>query len=260
MLSTQPGLGRSVFGLFHNSVYNRMKTLPGRLYYGKSKIITLSLLILSLVFTLSGCGPTNQPPNARFSANPTSGKPPLELSFDASESSDPDGEIVDYTWDFGNVEWNTGYGETENHEYENAGNYTVELTVTDDEGASDSAEISITVTSGPTDSPVDYRVTVTEIINEFDDNKLAAKEKYKGSTIAVTGNVSSVDTSTSSSQLQVHLDGTWVSSWYGVLCYFPKGQKDDLLELSEGDRITVVGDYDRWNGLNAVWIKGCYIE
>jgi len=52
------------------------------------------------------------------------------VSFDASESYDSDGSIVSYYWDFGDGNSETGI--SVNHVYESSGEYTVELTVTDD--------------------------------------------------------------------------------------------------------------------------------
>jgi len=79
---------------------------------------------------------SNQSPTASFTANPTSGIAPLEVAFDASNSSDSDGSIISYAWDF--KDGNTGNGETINHTFSSIGNYNVRLTVTDDKGATDS--------------------------------------------------------------------------------------------------------------------------
>jgi PKD repeat protein len=59
------------------------------------------------------------------------------IDFNASESSDPDGTIVSYSWDFGDGA--TATGVTVDHAYSEVGNYTVTLTVTDDDGGSASA-------------------------------------------------------------------------------------------------------------------------
>lgn len=86
----------------------------------------------------------NQSPTASFTATPTSGEAPLSVTFDASASSDQDGTIDSYSWDFG--DGSSGSGETTSHEYTSADNYTVTLTVTDDDGATDTATGTITVT------------------------------------------------------------------------------------------------------------------
>ena len=64
------------------------------------------------------------PPVAAFSGSPTSGEMPLEVSF-ADEST---GEITDWLWDFGDDGSSTVPNPT--HTYEEAGDYTVSLTVT----------------------------------------------------------------------------------------------------------------------------------
>ncbi len=117
----------------------------------KSKLLFLSLLILSVTIFLSGCGFTNQSPDANFSANPTSGEAPLTVSFDATNSSDPDGTVLSYDWDFGDNHTDTG--KTVTHTYENAGTYTVQLTTIDDEGAEDTATKTITVSTQPSGTP-----------------------------------------------------------------------------------------------------------
>jgi len=66
-----------------------------------------------------------------------------EIAFDGSGSSDQDGTIAQYLWDFGDGE--TGSEVKPVHAYSEAGEYTVKLKVTDDKGAS-SAEVSTTVT------------------------------------------------------------------------------------------------------------------
>ncbi|MCD8481558.1 MAG: PKD domain-containing protein [Verrucomicrobia bacterium] len=51
----------------------------------------------------------NLSPTALFAMTPLTGTAPLEVSFDASESFDPDGTIVRYEWDFiGNNVWQDG--------------------------------------------------------------------------------------------------------------------------------------------------------
>ena len=87
---------------------------------------------------------TNQSPTASFTANPTSGTAPLAVSFNASNSSDSDGTIISYVWDF--KDGSTGSGQTINHTFSSIGSYSVKLTVTDDKGATGSTTKTITVT------------------------------------------------------------------------------------------------------------------
>jgi len=72
---------------------------------------------------------SNEPPTASFTATATSGTPPLSVSFDASASSDPDGDPLSYQWDFG--DGGTASGVTTSHTFNQAGVFTVTLTVGD---------------------------------------------------------------------------------------------------------------------------------
>jgi PKD repeat protein len=83
---------------------------------------------------------TNQAPVATISATPTSGVISLQVNVDATQSSDDNG-IVGYHWDFGDGQ--TSQLSATSHTYNTAGNYTLTLTVTDQEGASASASTII---------------------------------------------------------------------------------------------------------------------
>ncbi len=63
--------------------------------------------------------------------------------FDGSKSTDPDGQIVSYDWNFG--DGNTGMGMVVEHHYTATGHYSATLTVTDDRGATGSASKEIQV-------------------------------------------------------------------------------------------------------------------
>jgi PKD repeat protein len=72
------------------------------------------------------------------------------VAFDASESYDPDFYIVSYEWDFGDgtIEfYNAPEGVIVTHNYTDARTYTVNLTVTDNHGASDSSTLDVTVST-----------------------------------------------------------------------------------------------------------------
>lgn len=62
--------------------------------------------------------PSNQPPVADLSGSTDSGDPPLQVHYDAGASSDPDGTIVEYAWDFTGNGIYTGITDVPTHTYE----------------------------------------------------------------------------------------------------------------------------------------------
>ncbi len=85
---------------------------------------------------------TNASPIAKFEFSPAEPSTKEQVFF-SDQSSDPDGTIVSYQWDFGDGARSTDRSPT--YAYERAGTYTVTLTVTDNEGATNSTSVSITV-------------------------------------------------------------------------------------------------------------------
>lgn len=69
----------------------------------------------------------------------------LKVTVDGSSTVDGDGEVVEFAWDFGDGV--AASGATASHTYGAAGTYTVTLTVTDDEGASDATTQEVTTTA-----------------------------------------------------------------------------------------------------------------
>jgi len=82
------------------------------------------------------------PPQAIATASSTNGDIPLVVNFDASASHDSDGSIVAVEWNFGDGSSSLGW--TASHTYTQAGSFTATLTVTDNDGATDSASMVIT--------------------------------------------------------------------------------------------------------------------
>jgi PKD repeat protein len=92
--------------------------------------------------TIDAVTPGNESPTANANG-PYSGVVGQPIAFSSAGSSDPDGTIDSYAWDFGD-----GNGSSQanpSHAYAAAGSYTVSLTVTDDQGASDSQDATATI-------------------------------------------------------------------------------------------------------------------
>lgn len=72
---------------------------------------------------------------ASFVASPSSGEVPLSVTFDASNSYDPDGEIIDYEWDLdGDGRYDDAEGMIVEYEYTQEGTFEAALRVTDNNG------------------------------------------------------------------------------------------------------------------------------
>ena len=93
--------------------------------------------------TGGGGGTSNTAPVAAASATPTSGTAPLTVQFDATGSTDADGDALTYVWDFG--DGGTASGAQPSHVYTTAGTYTATVTVSDGNGGTDTESLTITV-------------------------------------------------------------------------------------------------------------------
>ncbi|CAD5991104.1 conserved exported protein of unknown function [Agreia sp. COWG] len=92
--------------------------------------------------------PVNAAPVAAF----TSSNVDLTASVDASTSTDSDGTIASYAWNFGDGA--TATGVTASHAFASAGSYQVTLTVTDNSGATATVTKSVSVTAPVVTPPV----------------------------------------------------------------------------------------------------------
>ena len=81
--------------------------------------------------------------NADPVAGLTSSCTDLDCTF-TDTSTDGDGSVVDWDWNFG--DGNSDTVQNPEHSYGAAGTYTVELTVTDNDGGTDTTSASVTVT------------------------------------------------------------------------------------------------------------------
>ncbi len=135
--------------------------------------------------TANGCdgqgGPVdNVLPSASFTSSCTD----LDCFFDGTGSSDSDGSITSYAWNFGDGA--TGSGSSVSHVYSADGTYTVELTVTDNEGGTDvqtkSVTVSDTVVVPPGDSELSNGVAKTSLAASTGEELAFTMEVPQGAT------------------------------------------------------------------------------
>src|SRR5207244_3158382 len=118
---------------------------------------------------------SNVGPSAVLTVSPQSGVAPLSVTADSSRSSDSDGSIVSRSIDFGDGSTPVT-AVTATHIYQQAGNYTVQLTVADNGGLSSQATASVAVSAGnsadftlsatrnqTTGNQTSYSVTITPV-------------------------------------------------------------------------------------------------
>jgi PKD repeat protein len=123
----------------------------------------------------------NQHPITSYSHSP--GNPVINqtITFDASNSTDPDGNIINYDWNFGDGNITNTTEPIITHAYASVGTYTVNLTVTDDDGATNATtkfidiivfgiDLSCNITNKtiPSCGSVTYNITVLNTGNTHD--------------------------------------------------------------------------------------------
>lgn len=101
-------------------------------------------------------------PVADIQVSSTSGTSPFTVNFDASGSTDSNGEIINYRWKFGdgsNIV--SGTSPTISHTYTQQGTFTAKLSVLDDEGLADVETKTIVVLASNIQGPPVAKLTVS---------------------------------------------------------------------------------------------------
>ena len=163
----------------------------------------------SAVLVPNGPPPPNQDPTAAFSSSCTS----LSCTFNGSASSDPDGTIASYAWNFGDGA--TGTGATPGHAYSTAGDYQVTLTVTDDDGGTNAVTQTVTATP-PVTGSVTFRAAAGTDANTTTPTVVVPPSVQPGDTLVLflSGNRSATTTTPAGWTLvATKSDGIDVVSW-----------------------------------------------
>jgi len=85
----------------------------------------------------------NEPPTARISRSVDG----MEVTATGSASTDPDNNITEYRWQWGDSGATTTTDPTAQHTYSSGGTFTITLTVVDEQGASDTAQTTVSITA-----------------------------------------------------------------------------------------------------------------
>jgi serine protease len=104
--------------------------------------------------------PVNNPPTAQMTITPAIAQVNEDIVFDALGSTDPDGDIISYSWEFGDGS-TPGEGNVVVHAYSSTGTYSVILTVTDNDGATDTTTGTVSITEVPVSQEIAVTVDVT---------------------------------------------------------------------------------------------------
>jgi len=107
----------------------------------------------------------NEPPAASLSASPTTGEAPLTVTFERA-ASDPDGDALSCSLDFGDGSRTSGCSGGVSHTYKDAGRFEAVFTVRDGAGETVSATAVVEVTKPVVDDPYDIRLL---FVHEPDD-------------------------------------------------------------------------------------------
>jgi parallel beta-helix repeat protein len=113
--------------------------------------------------------PAPVPPVAALSVSPSAGVAPLVVSASASGSSDPQGRVLSYAFDFGDGSAVVGpqSGSGAGYTFGSVGSFTVRVTVTNDAGLSSSATAQVVVSAAPPPPPPVPAAYVNQVATNY---------------------------------------------------------------------------------------------
>ena len=190
---------------------------------------------------------TSIAPTASFTSSCTQ----LVCSFDGTGSSDPDGTVTSYAWNFGDGA--TGSGPTINHTYAAAGSRNVQLTVTDNSGATGSVTTSVNVVV-----PVGGHTALPPEVPRTDYPKITTGEitdlEYIGNRVFIAGSFTSIANNKSNnktSYTQRYLAAYNLDTGLVDTAFRPTfdGGVTEIEASPDGTRLYAVGRFNTVNGV-----------
>lgn len=154
---------------------------------------------------LVAAGTPNIGPVAAASVNTTTGLTSTTFLFSSSGSNDPDGTVVSYLWNFGDGTSSTAASPSKT--YSAAGSYVATLTVTDNQGATGSQSITMTV-NAPIPAPTVSLQSVT-LQGTVSDNTVS-QITVNGATVSVVGGAFSAPVTISGATTNVNIQAVGV--------------------------------------------------
>ncbi|WP_163931094.1 family 16 glycosylhydrolase [Paraferrimonas sp. SM1919] len=157
---------------------------------------------LDNVVILGEAGGANTPPSAAFNYACND----LSCNFDGSASSDSDGSISSYQWDFG--DGNSSNGVSTSHTFSASGDYSVTLTVTDDLAAQATSTQTLSVSQGSEEAT---SLVVSSITTGT--QSAGRGQKYGTATVTITDNLG---TAAAGVTVNGRFSGSWNESVSGL--------------------------------------------
>ncbi len=156
------------------------------------------IILAALLVACPNPSPTNRAPIAAFTISSNPSTVGTTLNFNASTSSDPDGNVLTYAWNFGDS--STAIGVTSSHAFATAGSFTVILTVSD-------GKLSTPITQNLTINPAPLsfgKITYTYQNNVYRVSAQAGATPENVSALITTG------TRKPERRLNISPNGTWL--------------------------------------------------
>ena len=117
--------------------------------YWKKGTFLCTLLLIQLMAGCTGVLDSTVDPRAALTATPNDIQEGEEVTFDARASDAIEGVITEFKWDFGDGTQATTIAGFTSHQFLTSGQFNVRLTVTNDQGGSDSTTVLVRVNGAP---------------------------------------------------------------------------------------------------------------
>lgn len=124
----------------------------------------------------------------------------------------------------------------------------------DDGGKTADTSTSETTEATPDEKAVE--ISATALTKAYEENELAADEKYKGKTLEVSGTVSNIAETLGSYTVQLKGHNIVLT----VMCSFEESEKSNIAKLKKGQKATLIGKGDGFTAGLYAGMTGCKVK